>query len=182
MADSRIIPIAPGFDMQAMVAQLTQMYQAKGFTVSVMGFGGGVSMDFRKDDDGIKKYVGMALGVKANITLNGGALMVDFTDAEWTGKIVGLAVGWFLCLVPFIIALVGCFKQSEFPKTIANDIAMIAGGGAPPQPQGGFAPPPPPYQQPPYEQPVAQTVTCPACGAAVAEGSPFCTGCGAKMG
>ena len=175
MSDSRMIPIGPDFDMQAMVAQIVQMYQAKGFTVSVMGFGAGVSMDFRKDDDGIKKWVGLALGVKANVTINNGTMMVDFTDAEWTGKIVGLAVGWFLCLIPFIIAIVGCFKQSELPKTIANDITMVVGGGGAQQPY-----PQQPYQQP-MQPPPAQAV-CPACGAAVSAGSPFCTSCGAKLG
>ena len=144
MADQKMIPLGPGFDMQSMVAQITQMYQGKGFTVTAVAFGTGVSLDFRKDDEGLKKYVGLALGIKANITVNNGTMMVDFTDAEWTGKIVGLAVGWIVCMIPFILAAVGSFKQLELPKTIGNDIQMIAAGGMQQ---------PPPQYQPPYEPP-----------------------------
>lgn len=186
MADSRMIPIGPGFDMQAMISQVVQMYQAKGFTVSVMAFGGGVSIDFRKDDEGIKKYVGLALGIKANITVSNGTMMVDFTDAEWTGKIVGMAVGWFLCLIPFIIALVGCFKQSELPKTIANDIQMVVSGGAAPaagMPAGQpYAAPQQPYQPPVQPSAPAAQAFCSKCGAGLNEGVRFCPACGTQAG
>jgi len=92
-----------------------------------MPLGTGVSIDFRKDDGGIKKLVGLALGVKANIMVHDKMIIVDFTDAEWTGKILALAVGWIFCLIPFILGIIGCIKQSDLPKSIGNDIHMSVG-------------------------------------------------------
>ena len=127
MAETKMFPVSPNFNMEDMVSKITQMYQAKGFVVTVMPMGAtGVSIDFRKDDDGIKKYIGLALGIKANIMLQNDNLVINFTDEEWTGKIIGLAIGWFLCCIPFIIAGIGCLHQLEFPKPLGNDIQIIA--------------------------------------------------------
>lgn len=129
MADTKMIPIGDDFDLHSMVEELLQTYRGKGFDVQAMQMGNGVSITFSKDDDGIKKFVGLALGIKANITINKNTLMINFSDAEWTGKIIAIAVGWFLCLVPAAIGVYGVVKQSELPKTIANDIQMVVGGG-----------------------------------------------------
>lgn len=129
MADTKMIPIPENFDFHKMVEQLLQTYRGKGFDVQAMQMGEGVSITFSKDDDdGIKKYVGLALGIKANISINDNTLIVNFSDAEWTGKIIALAVGWFLCFIPFAIGIYGALKQSELPKTITNDIQMLVGG------------------------------------------------------
>lgn len=125
MADTKMIPINSDFNMDNMVSKFTQMYKAKGFDVVSTKMGSGVSIKISKDDDGIKKFVGLALGVTANITVSDNALMINFTDAEWVGKIIGICVGWFVCLIPAIIAVYGVIKQVEFPKTVANDIQMI---------------------------------------------------------
>jgi len=128
MTDTKIFPLPPNFDMDKMIQQITQMYQAKGFTVMAMPMGTGAVIDFRKDDGGITKYLGLALGVKANIMVQNGNMIINFSDAEWTGKIVGLVIGWVFCLIPFIIALIGSFRQLELPNSIGNDIQMIVGG------------------------------------------------------
>lgn len=130
MAETKMIPISPNFDLNEMVTTLVQMYQAKGFEVMAMPMGQGVSISFEKDDSGIKKFLGLALGVTANITINNNTLMINFTDAEWTGKIIAVALGVFL-FIPFFTAGYGALKQSEFPKTIGKDIQIIAGGGTP---------------------------------------------------
>ena len=132
MAETKMLPIGPDFNMNELVGRLTQKYQAQGFDVVPMQMGDSVSIKFSKDNDGIKKFVGLCLEVTANLSVNNGQLIINFTDAEWTGKIIGLAVGWFLCLIPFLIAIYGAVKQSEFPKTITNDIrALMSGGSAP---------------------------------------------------
>lgn len=128
MSDTVMFPAPPNLDIQDLVGRITQMYQAKGFAVMAMPVGAGASIDFRKDDSGIKKYIGLALGIKANIMPQDGNLIVNFTDAEWTGKIVGLAVGWVFCLIPFITAIVGCVNQSGLPQSIGNDIRMLVSG------------------------------------------------------
>ncbi|HZK21605.1 MAG TPA: hypothetical protein VFC76_04925 [Oscillospiraceae bacterium] len=135
MAETKMIPIGQDFDLNEMVRSLIQIYQAKGFEVTAMQMGNGVSISFSKDDGGIKKIAGLALGVTANITINNNALMVNFTDAEWTGKIIaaiiGVFLGWILLLIPFFTAGYGAVKQMDLPKTIGKDIQMFAGGGAP---------------------------------------------------
>lgn len=132
MADStKMIPIGENFDLQHLVDQLIQNYRGKGFEVQAMQMGNGVSITFDKDNDGIKKFVGLALGIKATLSINNNMLMVTFSDAEWTGKIIALAVGWFLCLIPFFIGIYGALQQSELPKKIATDIQMIVGGATP---------------------------------------------------
>ena len=130
MTDTRMFPVPPNFNMDEMIQKVTEMYQAKGFTVMAMPMGTGASIDFRKDDSGITKYIGLALGVRANIMMQNGNMIINFSDAEWTGKVVGLVIGWMFCLIPFIIALIGSLRQLELPKDIGNDIQMIVGGMA----------------------------------------------------
>jgi hypothetical protein len=123
-----MFPVPSNFNMDDMIQRITQMYQAKGFTVMAMPMGTGASIDFRKDDGGITKYVGLALGVRANIMIHNDNMIINFSDAEWTGKFVGLVVGWVFCFIPFIIAIIGCLRQLDLPNSIGNDIQMIVGG------------------------------------------------------
>ena len=127
MSNSKTIPTQENFNLQNTIDRVVQLYQNKGFSVSVMPMGTGVSIDFRKDDGGIKKFIGLALGIKANIMVHERMIVVDFVDAEWTGKILALAVGWIFCFIPFITGIIGCIKQSELPNSIGNDIHMSVG-------------------------------------------------------
>lgn len=133
MADTKMFQVNEGFDLNAMVGKLIQVYQGKGFQVTAMSMGNGVSIKFSKDGSGIKKYIGLAAEITANITMNGGnTLMVNFTDSEWTGKIVGFIIGWFLCWIPCVTAIIGAIKQVNMPKEISTDIQMLASGGPTP--------------------------------------------------
>ena len=133
MAEMKMVPIHPDFKMDDMTDKLIKLYQAKGFGVMSSKIGDTVSITFSKDNDGIKKFVGLAKEITANFTIsnNGGdaVLMINFTDAEWTGKIIGMVVGWFLCFIPFFIAVYGAVQQSGLPKSITNDVRMLASGG-----------------------------------------------------
>ncbi len=131
MSETKIISVNPDFKLNDMVEKLIQTYQGKGFSVVANSVGNGVVIDFRKDDDGIKKYVGLAQGINANITPNNNTLTINFTDAEWAGKIVGFIIGWFLCWIPWIPVAIGGYNQMQLPTKIVNDIQMIAGGAVP---------------------------------------------------
>jgi hypothetical protein len=183
MASSKMFPIPPDFDMREMVEKITQMYRAKGFMVTAIPMGAGASIDFRKNDGGIQKFVGLALGIKANIMVQNESMIVNFSDAEWMGKIVALTVGWFLCAVPAILGLVGCVQQASFPNTVGNDIQMIVGGVSTYGGSASFAAPQQQYQPAqqshmPPNQPTAPQVFCNKCGAALAENEQFCANCG----
>lgn len=117
--------VSEDFNLDSLVQQLSDMYRAKGFTVNVANINNSVIMEFDKGVGGINMILGMDLGIKATLSVNGGTLMVNYSDAAWTGKIIGLCVGWIICLVPFITAIVGSIKQSKFPKEISKDITML---------------------------------------------------------
>lgn len=126
MANTLMLNVSEGFDLQKMAEDLKDMYQAKGFTVQVMKMKNSVRIKFDKKTGGINMLLGLGLGVTATCTVqNGENLIVNYSDADWTGKIVGLAVGWFLCMVPFITAIFGCVKQSSLTKEIDNDIMSL---------------------------------------------------------
>ncbi len=57
--------------------------------------------------------------------VNNGVLNITFTDAEWTSKIIGAVIGWFLCLIPLITAIIGVVRQTSLPKNIENDVRMM---------------------------------------------------------
>jgi hypothetical protein len=135
-ASNRMFPVSPKFDMQDMIEKVSQMYRAKGFMVTAMPMGDGASIDFRKDDGGIKKYIGMARGLKANIMMQNGNMIINFAEAEWTGKIIALTVGWFCCLVPGVLGIIGVIQQYSLPTEIGNDIQLIVGSQTPAG--GGF--------------------------------------------
>ncbi len=114
-------------DINKLAEELAEIYRGKGFTVNVIKFkSDSCSIVFDKGVGGINNLLGLGLGIKANLTLRNGMLMVSYSDADWTGKIVGILVGWFLCLVPFITAIIGAFKQMGLPKEINNNITMLS--------------------------------------------------------
>lgn len=125
MADSLMINVPEYFDLYATTQQLADIYRAKGFTVNVANLNNSVIMDFDKGVGGINMVLGLDIGVKASFRVDNGNLIVTYSDAAWTGKIIGLCVGWFVCMVPFITAIVGAIQQSKFPKELNNSITML---------------------------------------------------------
>lgn len=150
MADSVFFNVAPDFNLQMFAGQLAEKYRMEGFTVSVAEFNNTVVLTFDKSTGGINMLLGLGLGIKATCTVVNGVLTIAFSDAEWTGKIIGLCVGWFICLVPFITAIVGCVKQSQLPKDIGNDAMVIASQQGNQPPAGGpfYGGPQGPYDAP----------------------------------
>lgn len=122
---SNMISIKPGFDMEAMITKLVSMYQSKGYSVVANFFSENAMVTFEKNGDGIKKFVGLTEGIKANFSINNNALIINFTEAEWNSKIIGFVVGFFLCWIPWIPAIIGTCKQTQLPKNIANDVQML---------------------------------------------------------
>lgn len=150
MADSVFFNVAPDFNLQMFAGQLAEKYRMEGFTVSVAEFNNTVVLTFDKSTGGINMLLGLGLGIKATCTVVNGVLTIAFSDAEWTGKIIGLCVGWFICFVPFITAIIGCVKQSQLPKNIGNDAMVIASqqGNQPPADGPFYGGPQGPYDAP----------------------------------
>lgn len=118
--------VKPNFDAEIFAAKLADNYRAKGYTVNVVNMNGFLSITFEKGTGGINTLLGLGEAVKANITRMNDAVCINFSDAEWTSKIIGFVVGWILCLIPFITAIIGTTRQLSLPKSIANDATAIA--------------------------------------------------------
>ena len=126
MADTLMLDVDESLDLEALAEDLMDSFTAKGFVVRKNSMKNGVRLVFDKGCGGINYVLGMGLGVTATITKKGDTLTVSYSDAEWIGKIVGLAVGWFFCIVPFITAIIGAVGQMNLPKDINNEIAVLA--------------------------------------------------------
>ena len=128
MANNVMFNVSPTFNLDVFATRLADTYRAKGYVVNVASMGTSYSITFDKGTGGINTILGMGEGIKANITLTGNALNISFTDEEWTGKIVALVIGWFLCWVPIITGIIGIIRQTSLPKEIGTDATMIASG------------------------------------------------------
>ena len=126
MAKSVMLKVNPSFNLEEFSNQLADMYRAKGYAVNVAMFNGNSIITFDKNTGGINMLLGMGEGIKATCTYNNENLIVNFSEGDWTGKIIGYAVGWFLCMIPFITAIIGTVKQTSLPKNISNDLTVIA--------------------------------------------------------
>lgn len=123
-----MLNVKPSFDMEVFAGKITDTYRAKGFTVNSVMMNGNCIITFNKGTGGINTILGMGKGIKATFVRANDTLSINFSDAEWTGKIIAIAVGWFLCLVPFITGIIGAVGQIGLPKEITNDATMIAAG------------------------------------------------------
>lgn len=127
MADNLMVNVSESFRMENLSEKLQQMYQAKGYSVVATDVNGCLRIRIEKGVGGINNLLGMGEGITATCTLMGNTLSITYSDGDWTGKIVGLVVGWIFCLIPFITAIVGVFRQLDLPKKVSNDIMMLAG-------------------------------------------------------
>lgn len=126
MADSLTINVQENFDLNLLVEKIKSSFQMQGFAITIASLQpNSYRVVFDKNCGGINMLLGLGQGVTATLTLNGNCLFVNYSEGDWTGKIIGIAVGWLLCLVPFITSLVGCYYQSSLPKKINNEITML---------------------------------------------------------
>ena len=125
MASNFMLNVSPEFNMEAFSEQLANLYRARGYVVTVANMNGNAIISFEKNIGGINTVLGLGEGVKANCMVNNGVLNITFTDAEWTSKIIGAVIGWFLCLIPLITAIIGVVRQTSLPKNIVNDVRMM---------------------------------------------------------
>ena len=125
MASNFMLNVSPEFNMEAFSEQLANLYRARGYVVTVANMNGNAIISFEKNIGGINTVLGLGECVKANCMVNNGVLNITFTDAEWTSKIIGAVIGWFLCLIPLITAIIGVVRQTSLPKNIENDVRMM---------------------------------------------------------
>ncbi len=128
MASNFSVNVEPDFNIEALGEEMVERYQAKGFKVRLLKMKKGVKLVFDKNCGGINMILGMGQGISATCTISGkenDTLNVNFSDGDWTGKIIGCIVGWFVCFVPVITAVIGICKQLSLPGEIGDDIQSI---------------------------------------------------------
>lgn len=142
MASTRNFQVNPGANIHEITQAASQALSAQGYQCLPQPMGPQSAMlTVSKDRDGIQNIIGLGVECRVTLTLNGTMLAVTI-DSEWTNKIIAIAVGWFICLIPFITGIVGAANQSSLPEKIytAINMAVISGGN----PNGGY------YQAPQY--------------------------------
>lgn len=126
---SQMIPVSANFNMDAFCEKLVDEYRAMGYNVvpSMSTNGQMRQITIEKDDEGIKNFLG--LGIQETVTFNysNGSLVATYEDGSQTMRFIALAVGWFLCLIPFITGLVGFSNHSSFLKKLQTSVMMNAG-------------------------------------------------------
>ncbi len=128
MANTFMTNVPANLNMAYLGQRLQEIYRAKGYNVSMVTGETNLRIQFDKNCGGINMLLGLGKGITANCYLQNGSLIVNYSDGDWTGKIIGLAIGWILCLIPFITAIIGCVQQSGLPNEISNDIMAIVNG------------------------------------------------------
>lgn len=126
MADSTMFNVREDFDMVSYVNRFADFYRQKGYLVTVAGFENTAFVTVSKGIGGINTILGLGESVKVNFALNNGMMAVNLTESEWTSKIIGAVLGWFLCLIPLITALVGLSRQLSLHTAVINDATMLA--------------------------------------------------------
>jgi len=208
MASAKMFPVGADFDMQNMVNQLVQRYQAQGFRATVVplppngGAQQAVSVDLRKDDDDtFKKILGLSLGLRVTLTLQNNMLYAQISDEDWTVKAVVFGIGiifsWGIITLALVVTGgIGLYQQYTLSDKLGKELWMLASGGnafygnapQPPVPPYGGTPfygSAPPYgsDAPVYADtfsaPAPQAAAfCPSCGMRFEEADVQCANCG----
>lgn len=126
MANNLMLNVNPEFNLEAFVMMLTNNYRTKGYNVSYMNLNGVYVVTFEKNTGGINTVLGLGEGISATCMCSNGVLSVAFSNEEWTTKIIGAVIGWALCLIPLITAIIGTTRQLQLPKNISTDATVIA--------------------------------------------------------
>ncbi len=131
---TRVIQIKPLTDLNALINFISQNLSIQGYAVqSQMMSPESATLVVTKDREGFKNILGLGLECRVTLTKVGDTQLSVNIDSEWTNKIIAGAVGWFLCFIPFITAIIGAINQSNLPDTIYASINAAAAsvGGRP---------------------------------------------------
>lgn len=126
MAKTTMIPMKGASGIANVTNAAAEALKAQGYDCTPVILNDTLAnMTVKVDRDGIKNIIGLGLECKVTLTLMNDTLNVSVED-EWSNKIIAIALGWFVCLIPFITGIVGCINQSGLSKKIFDAIQMAA--------------------------------------------------------
>ena len=126
MADNTLINVSDAFDMKVFAGALCDSFRMRGYEANFVINQENATVTIEKNTGGINMILGLGESITVSCIKNNDILSLSFTEEEWIWKIIGLAVGWFLCFIPLITSLVGIVNQTKLPKTIASEARLIA--------------------------------------------------------
>ena len=126
MANNLMFNVSPTFDMDIFANTLSNNFRQKGYQVTAVNMNGSYMLTFAKGIGGINMVLGLGESVKATVMCINGMLTINYSEEEWTSKIIGFVVGWICCWIPIITAIIGCMHQVQLPKNINAEATMIA--------------------------------------------------------
>ena len=117
-------PLAAGTDLYAVIQATALAMDAQGFqtNIQMIGPSAGV-LTVTKNREGFSNIIGLGLECRVNFSVMNEQMTVNI-DSEWANKIIAIAVGWFVCLIPMITGIVGAVSQVTLPDKIFNGIGM----------------------------------------------------------
>lgn len=117
-------PFAPEADLYAAIQATALAMETQGFrtNIQMIGSNSGI-LTVTKDREGFTNILGLGLECRANFSALNGQLTVNI-DGEWTNKLIAVAVGWFVCLIPMVTGIVGAINQVTLPEKIFNAVNM----------------------------------------------------------
>lgn len=134
MSKQSTIAVAANADLYAIIQSTEQQLRGQGFDVQVTPMTQQSAMfSVSKGRDGFENIVGLGVECKVTISMMPNNIVTVNVESEWTNKIIALAVGWFLCLIPFITGIVGSVNQNSLPNKIITAVQTAVG-------TTGFAP------------------------------------------
>ncbi len=136
----RNYPFNPAADLYQVITATSNTMKSQGYhtNIQMVGPQAGV-LTVMKDREGFQNILGLGLECRANFSVMNGQLAVNI-DGEWTNKIIAVAVGWFICLIPMITGVVGAVNQMSLPDKIFNAVNMAVSASQ----NGGYQQTPPP--------------------------------------
>jgi len=126
MAESKFIPCSAGTDPVRVAELAAENLRMQGYDVAVQAMGTSAVISVARDRSGFKNVMGLGLECTSTIAMMNENTLNISTESEWTNKIIAVAVGWFLCMIPFITGIVGLINQSELPNKITGAVTAAA--------------------------------------------------------
>ena len=128
MAEPIKISVPENFDLAKFAKQISKTCEREGYTTTFYDDDCKTffSLKIEKDMGGFLQWIGLGQSITLNAELEGTKLVVHYTNAEWTSKIIALAIGWLIIWIPFVTGLIGTFKQMNLPNAINEEVRKIA--------------------------------------------------------
>lgn len=117
-------PFPAGTDLYAVIQAAALSMDAQGYQTSIQMIGPNAGvLTITKSREGFSNILGLGLECRANFSAINDQLTVNI-DSEWANKVIAIAVGWFVCLIPVITGVVGTVSQITLPDKIFNAVNM----------------------------------------------------------